>query len=156
MLYKPVIWLGCPVRNPNFEWALTFMSCGYNRSWQLVPLDLWCWHNHIEGQCRTLSFFEIEISHKLREPNADYLIENPKLFLFRYSFKIKKIAVIWQIFRQTVRDELHNKFLRFRILKNLLKNFRESLLFLIWQKCYFFSLKKMVEYTRSELHIFIV
>ena len=66
-------------------------------------------------------FFEIEISHKLRKPNADYLIENPKLFLFRYSFKIKKIAVIWQIFRQTVRDELHDKFLRFRILEKLVK-----------------------------------
>ena len=54
-------------------------------------------------------FFEIEISHKLRKINADYLIENPKLFLFsRYSFKIKKIAVTWKFFRQTVRDELHD------------------------------------------------
>ena len=66
-------------------------------------------------------FFEIEISHKLREPNADYLIENPKLFLFRYSFEIKKIVVIWQIFRQTVRNELPDQFLRFRILEKLVK-----------------------------------
>ena len=67
-------------------------------------------------------FFEIEISHKLRKPNADYLLSKiQSCFCLDTVLKLRKSPVIWQIFRQTVHDELHDKFLRFRILEKLVK-----------------------------------
>ena len=70
-------------------------------------------------------FFEIEISHKLRKPNADYILNRKSKAVSVWNLdtvlKLRKSPVIWQIFRQTVHDELHDKFLPFRILEKLVK-----------------------------------